>query len=217
MTDLPAVNTLVQVVFGDEADFRSRVEDIDGTALVIAGPLDIVNTEQIIEGSDVEVFWTKARARYFAPMRVVERTRGQRGQWRLIATGEATRSNRRQFVRGEDGGPITIIATHGRPEPIQFHGTIIDICEGGVRCRMTAAEIVPDEPIMVRFTISGTEVEIEGTVHSLRPEDSGNGIDVVIEYILEEHDAQVIRRHVMQWQMIERRRQLARQERRLVS
>lgn len=216
MIDMPAVNTLVHVVVHEDAGFRSRIEDIDGTKLTIAAPLEAVDLELPSDGFELEVFWNRANARYMLPVRMTARTRGQLAKWHLQATGEPIRDNRRQFVRGE-GGPITVSTALDVQPPRTYRGYIVDVCEGGVRCHLAHCDFVLDQIVTLSFSLEGSVLDLVGIVLSLRPKDDGKGIDVIIGYEVQERQAQVIRRHVMQWQMAERRRQAMLRDQRLAS
>ena len=216
MIELPTVNSLVHVVIREGVDFRSRVEDVEGALLTIAAPLEALDLDLPPDEFDVDVFWTRERTRFVSPMRMVERTRDHVQRWRLVSTGEPRRCNRRQYVRGEDGGPITIAVSRGESAPQPLAGSLVDIGEGGVRCRIPPSDLAPDDRVGLRFTVAGQVVDVEGTIHSIRQYENEKNVDVVIEYMLEERLAQAVRKHVMELQLIERRRQRAREERQRV-
>jgi c-di-GMP-binding flagellar brake protein YcgR len=217
MTGLPAVNTLILVVVNESADFRSRIEDVDGSKLTIAGPLGLNDLELPENGFEMELFWTFANARYRLPVKLTGRTRGRLGKWNLVAVGPPVRCNRRRFVRGGGGGSVRIIAAENRTRVETFEGHTIDICEGGVRCHLRWTDLKVGDEVIACFSLGNRPLQLTGNVHSVRAEDNGRGVDIVVAYELPEREAQEIRRYVLQCQITERRRALEEDDRRMAS
>lgn len=221
MADLPEVNSLLFIAVNEEGSWRSRVEDVDGQMLTVAAPLGKGDLEVPDDGAELEVFWTGTRARYVLPVRMMGQTRDRPPRWHLLAVGRATRQTRRSYVRGGGGGPAEIVRT-GRVEQARNdvavssrsggsngpqQGTVIDISEGGVRCRMDSADLIPGDQVRVRVRLGDAALDLNGSVLLVR-EQSPDGVDVVVVYQLSESDAQTVRRYVFQWEIAERRRQL---------
>jgi c-di-GMP-binding flagellar brake protein YcgR len=212
MADLPEVNSLLYITVKDELNHRSRVEDRDGALLTVAAPIGAGDVEIPEDGSELTVFWTGTRARYVLPVRMMGRTRGHPARWHLLALTDPIRKTRRRFVRGGGGGPIELVPKtveiRERRAADAVRGQVIDISEGGVRCRVAQADLVPGDPVVVRVQLGDCSLQILGRITSQRPEPDQPGVDVIVTYHPSEADAQVIRRYVFQWEIAERRRRL---------
>lgn len=212
MADLPEVNSLLYITVKDDLNHRSRVEDRDGAKLTVAAPIGAGDLEIPEDGSELIVFWTGLRARYVLPVRMLGQTRGHPARWHLLALADPIRKTRRRFVRGGGGGPIELVPktveVRERRVVDAIQGQIVDLSEGGVRCRVAQADLVPGDPVVVRVKLGARNLQILGQVISERSESDKSGIDVVVTYQPSEADAQVIRRHVFQWEIAERRRRL---------
>lgn len=209
MTELPEVNSLLYVTVSDDSNYRSRVEDCDGALITVAAPMGKGDHEIPPDGAELAVFWTGIRARFVLPVRMLGQTKDCPPRWHLLALGEPVRKTRRNFVRGGGGGSAEIVPISGGNLGVQsalVRGKVIDISEGGVRCRVPGVELVPGDPVMVRVQLGEQSLQIAGQIVSTRPEQPG--VDVVVTYRPPEQDAQAIRRYVFQWEIAERRRRL---------
>ncbi len=212
MAELPAVNSLLYITVSDDFNCRSRVEDVDGQLLTVAAPVGSGDLQIPDDGTELKVFWTGIRARYVLPVQMVGQTRDNPPRWHLRALGEPVRQTRRNFVRGGGGGPAEIVPTttgEGESSTSELlRGKVVDISEGGVRCRLQQASLTPGDPVVVRVQLGERSLEIAGTIISTRPDQDQSGVDVVVTYQPPEPDAQAIRRYVFQWEIAERRRRL---------
>jgi c-di-GMP-binding flagellar brake protein YcgR len=136
MADPPAINSLLYVVFDDDIGFPTRVEDLDGPVMTIAAPIGRGDLEIPAPGSELQVVWTASRTRYMWPVEMLSRTKGRLNRWNLRGIGQPMRHNRRRYVRGEASGPVTVITTGRKAQAKEFNGYLVDVCEGGARCRM---------------------------------------------------------------------------------
>jgi c-di-GMP-binding flagellar brake protein YcgR len=209
---LPPINSLLFVAVNDETTYRSRVEDIDSDILTVAAPIGAGDIDVPEVGADVAVFWVGSRTRYVLPVRMVGVTRQRPARWQIQPTGQPQPETRRRFVRGGGGKPIRLTGVPNAGDGLDFttvdpgEGMIADISEGGVRCRMPAGEFTPGQRVTVRISLDGSNIEVAGTVHTVRPDPESGQPEVIVTYELPEETAQIIRRYVFSWELAERRR-----------
>ena len=206
MADPPAINSLLQVVIDDELGFPTRVEELDGPILTIAAPLGRGDLEVPAPGTELQVIWTASRTRYMWQVEMLSRTKGRLNRWHLRGLGDPQRHNRRQYVRGEASGPVTLVTTGRQTQAKEFTGYLIDVCEGGARCRLRRVETNVGEAVALRLSLDRKIVQINGMVLLVRAAEDGRNHDVVVTYDLKEREAQLVRRYVLQWEITERHR-----------
>lgn len=217
VVDLPPINSLLEVTVPPASAYRSRVEDRDGDLLAIATPIGAGDVIIPDDGQVLELAWIAARGRYVVPARLLGRSRERLPRWQVLALGQPALRSRRRYVRGGGGEPITI-QTLERDPAGSWSGRVVDVSEGGVRCRVPDTDLAVDEPVMIHIELPAITVELAGTVLALREpgEPGGTGVDVVVVYQAPEATAHHIRRHVFAWERAERQR-FGRAERRLVT
>jgi hypothetical protein len=202
-TDLPSVNQLVYVTVEAELTYRTRIEDAEADALTIAAPIGVGDLEPPEPGADLEVSWIAGRNRYVVPVNLTSISRQQPPSWSVRVTGERRRETRRLYVRGGGGEKVRLGSVlDPRMKPT---GVIIDVSEGGVRCRLPWCAIVVGDTVRVDMALDQT-LAVVGRVLSVRDAAEAAGeLDVVVVYDLTDGMAQEIRRYVLQREMAERR------------
>jgi hypothetical protein len=200
MVDLPVLNGLVEVSVGREYSYPSRVEDLDRGVYTVAAPIDAPKVPPL--GAGMHLTWLHDGNRYAAPVRVVGFTKAQPPSWQLRLDGEARRETRRNFVRGGGGERLQLWWDGGS----RCDGVIVNLSEGGVRCRLATAEAAPDDRVTVRLLLGDEVVEAAALVLSVRAVPDADQFEVVATYQLDEQRSQTVRRYVLQWQMLQRRR-----------
>lgn len=221
MADLPAINTLLHVLIEadnpeQETSFPSRVEDLEGTIVTVAAPIGPDAVAAPAAGTRMQVYWTGAGTRFKVRAAMESKVSGGLPRWRIRALGEPSRDTRRRFVRGGTGSVLVTPAC--RPGVGPFRGGIVDLSEGGVRCRLLDCDLLEGEPVDLRLTLDQDEIVCPARVHRVYPNQPDEDLSgqVIIVYELLEREARLIRQHVLRWEaetLRWRREQAARRER----
>ena len=203
---LPEIGTPVFLAIGEGANFRSRLEVVEGGTFSVAAPLETAGPAALAPGHEFDVFWVPPRTRIVLPSRLVEITDSAPFQWRLEPVGAPQVSNRREFVRGGGGAAVHLTAAE-EDRASEAEGRLVDISEGGLRCRINRPlpVRVGDEMRAVVWLGTG-EVELTGQVHTVRPDDDGAGQQLILTFRAAEVVAQMIRQYIIAWEIGERRR-----------
>ena len=204
--DLPEIGTPVFLGLGGGANFRSRLESVEGTTFCVSAPLETAGPEALHPGLEFQIFWVPPRSRIVLPVRLLGFTETTPFRWRVEPIGPQQVSNRREFVRGGGGTAVRLTAAE-EERAAEADGMLIDISEGGLRCRInqTMPVRVGDEMRAVVWLGTG-EVELTGRVHTVRPDDEGTGQQLILTFRVEEVVAQMIRQYIINWELAERRR-----------
>jgi hypothetical protein len=201
---LPTINALVDIALIDGSSYPSRVEDLDRDAYTLAAPFGIAVEELPEVGAIVELAWLHEDSRLTAPAKLEGMTREQPRLWRLRIAGEARRQTRRAYVRGGGGELVDLLSADGGTAPAS--GRIIDLSEGGVRCRTRIGNFVREQRVEVALRLDADVVKINGRVLFVRRNVETADFDVVVQYETTETVGRLIRSYVLRRQMEERRR-----------
>lgn len=204
--DVPEAGTPVFLALGEGANFRSRLESVDGRTFCVSAPLETAGPAALRPGHEFQIFWVPPRTRIVLPVRLVEITDSTPFRWRLEPVGPPKVSNRREFVRGGGGAAVRLTAAE-EERASEADGTLIDISEGGLRCRISQAlpVRVGDEMRAVVWLGTG-EVELTGRVHTVHDDPEGAGQQLILIFRVEEVVARMIRQYIINWELAERRR-----------
>lgn len=204
MVELPPVGTPVFLAADAESSYRSRLEEVDGTQITVAAPLETTDRITIQPGQRLDLFWAQPRARAVLPCQLVSTGDGTSLRWVLQAVGAPATSNRRQFVRGGGGGALHLLAAEDQGP---LGAQLLDISEGGLRCWTEhAVQAAVNDRIQAAVKLHGGEVEIDGVVHAVRDAWDMPGYNLVMRFRAEESLAQTIRQHIFASEIAERRR-----------
>ena len=108
---------------------------------------------------------------------------------------------RRRFARVETGAPLSV---SGADVDTVRMGWVLDLSEGGVRCRVAPGAFSVDEPVEVRINIDGSVITAVGQV--LRAARRDRGFEEIIISFPDDHpSADLVRRHVFAEQLRQRR------------
>ena len=205
MAELPRLGTAMYLVHTEETNYRSRLEAVDGDMLSVAAPLETEGGAAPRPGQTMEIFWARPRARVILPCRLVEITDTAPYRWTLQPIGTPQPSNRREYVRG-GGGPSVRLGAE--PEEAPVAGRLLDISEGGLRCEVPEKpEIKVGDPMSAELRLDTGDVEVTGTVHTVRQVPGESGYEIILIFRADETTAQLIRQHVFTWEIAERRRE----------
>jgi hypothetical protein len=191
------------LVHSEGVNYRSRLEEVDGTTLSLAAPLETTGPDVPRPGQQLDVFWALSRARVIVPCRLIEVVESAPYRWILESIGPPRRSNRREYVRGGGGGPVRLAA--GEDESVV--GRLLDISEGGLRCWLPEAPpIGTGGKMQASVPLGRNDVEVNGAVLSVREAYDEPGQHLILKFQAGERIARVIRQHVFSWEIEERRR-----------
>nr|BFE63615.1 hypothetical protein GCM10020063_081410 [Dactylosporangium thailandense] len=201
MTSLPTINALVDVVLMDGEAYQSRVEDMSGKRLTVAAPFGVIPADVPKVGASMELAWVAGDRRQAVDVRLVELSREQPPRWSLEAVGSIRLQTRRNYVRG--GGGEWVEVRHGGST---YQGRVIDLSEGGVRCRMLEDRFERDDRVDVKVSLESESITLSGTVLFVRRDPENATYDVIITYETSELIGRAIRGYVLRREMEERRR-----------
>ena len=207
MAELPNLGTPMYLVASEAANFRSRLEAVDGDTLSVAAPLETSGPDAPQPGEVIDIFWAQPRARMILPCKLVRIADSAPFQWVLQPIGDPKASNRREFVRGGGGVDVRLGAESEEGQVNQLDGRLIDISEGGVRCWVPAAQgsRVGDR-MLISVQLDTGGLEVEGLIHTVRPAFDEPGDHLILTFQSDDRTAQLIRQHVFSWEIAERRR-----------
>jgi c-di-GMP-binding flagellar brake protein YcgR len=201
VTTLPAINALVDVVLTDGEAYQSRVEDITGKRLTVAAPFGVNGADMPDVGTAMELAWVTGDRRQAVDVRLAELSREQPPRWSLEAIGSIRLQTRRNYVRG--GGGEGVEVTLGGTA---YAGRVVDLSEGGVRCRMLEDKFDRDDRVDLRVALEDETIALRGTVLFVRRDHENATYDVIITYETSELVGRAIRGYVLRREMEERRR-----------
>jgi hypothetical protein len=200
---MPEINALVDLSC-DGVDYLSRVEDFEGPTVWVAAPLGGTLEPPHVD-SPLSMRWSAGvRGRYIAAARLRSTARSQGKAlrlWNLILDGTPVVDQRRQYVRAGGGEAVQI-----EPESaVAVAGLMTDISEGGLRCRLPQTELYAGEPVTIRVRLGDEALTAEAWVLRVLPQKAPAGVDVAMTFGLSAGDADMVRRYVLQRQVLARR------------
>jgi hypothetical protein len=200
VSDLPPINSLVDLILLDGEIFPSRVEGIAGEVFTVAAPLDArANVPKV--GSALEVEWVIDDRRQAVDMRLKTVSGGRPPLWILEITSSVRTQSRRSYVRG--GGGENADVSRGENK---VTGKVIDLSEGGVRLRVQEDLFDRDEHVDVLLKLDGDRLSLRGTVLFVRRHPQTASFDLIITYETPEAVGRTIRSYVLKREMEARRR-----------
>jgi c-di-GMP-binding flagellar brake protein YcgR len=202
---LPTQNALVDVIIHGTS-YRSRVEDVTGAVYSVTAPMDVPIQSEPVVGRAVELAWLRGENR-FAVAVIVADVRREQGQLVVEVAGFPYKHNRREYFRGGGGEPIRLTNTLTSLLPVS--GYVIDISEGGVRCRMRDGAYKVGDVLDATVWLGDDMMQTRARVLYVRFDKETALYDVVATYPTNEKIARVIRRYVLHQQILERRRLLS--------
>ena len=185
-------------------EYLSRVEDCDGATVHVAAPLG-GSVEPPELGTPMSLRWSAGvRGRWRADARLDATVRPKNRPillWNLTLLGKPVVDQRRRYVRAGGGEPAVIAPRFGDA----IVGQVVDVSEGGVRCRVPYAKLLPDQPIEVTVDLDDDKLVAEAWVLRTVENHGGQGVDVIALFDLPERDADLVRQYVMRQQIRARR------------
>lgn len=206
-TTLPELHAHLDLRYGDDLVWRSRVEAIDAYALTIARPFDLPLEDGPAVGGILEMTWAADGGSFTVPVELLEVARdGLVALWIVAPRGEVTRSQRRAHFRLGHDAPVSV-----RLEDSEIACHLVDVSEAAVRVRvgLDEAELFPDgTPLTAVFEIRQDRFDLGGTVLRTWPSERHNGdpaADIVVLLDLSEAQARDLRRALLAEQVHRRR------------
>jgi hypothetical protein len=201
--DLPPVGSLVEVVLVDGRVQTVRAVEATGLQLTLAATVLAGGVAPPRPGDQLTLRWAGQRGRCAAPC-VVRSVHPQLfATWTVEAIGTVEIEQRRRFARAPGAGPVHL----GPDEPdvgVVLVGQLVDIGEGGLRCRLSAGGLDPEQPVFLRLMLDDRLVTVRGSVLRLIGSGAPDGVDAVISFQADAAQARVIRRYVLQRQLADR-------------
>ncbi|WP_432491065.1 PilZ domain-containing protein [Kineococcus auxinigenes] len=224
----PAVNGRVRVrvqlpdaLGGELLDLPTRVEDTGPGRLVVAAPGFTGDLHVVAPGMPVTVTWASHRGQLRQDFLIAEVVRHRVPSWDLAPCGEVSVQQRRRFVRVPVTGSLRLHAVPGEPrragdqdagaaaEPA-VTAAFVDLSEGGACVRVHRGSwLSPGRVVRTVFEVPGGPVDQLADVVRLVPDPAGTGEhdDLVLVFVEPVAAADRLRRHVMQEQIRNRRRE----------
>jgi hypothetical protein len=217
-TAIPGINQLCRVVLADTEERPSRVESHEDGILSVAAPW---HAAALVPepGQPLAIRWPSVRGICEVGATLVEVDRENAvALWRVQPDGDVRILQRRRFVRADATVPVTLAPVppdadcSALPEPVL--ATVADLSEGGARCRiegitaLAEAGLVADGEVDLRISLGAAVIRVVGVVIRVTPDvpktakDTG---EVVVAFAPPEHAGDLIRRFVMQQQVLARR------------
>jgi hypothetical protein len=200
VSDLPPINSLVDLILLDGEIFPSRIEGIDGKVFTVGEPLDARAKVPKI-GSALEVEWVVDDRRQAVDMRLTSLSGARPPLWRLEVTSSVRPQSRRSYVRG--GGGENSDVSQGEHK---VTGKVVDLSEGGVRLRVQEDLFERDEHVDVLLRLDGERLSVRGTVLFVRRHPQTASFDLIITYETPEAVGRTIRSYVLKREIEARRR-----------
>ncbi|MGX6602697.1 PilZ domain-containing protein [Micromonosporaceae bacterium Da 78-11] len=200
---LPADGSYIEMTSYGETLPEVRVVHAESGVITLSLALDDVPPA----GSTVTVRWAAApRGRYATPADVVA-VDGNRVDVRFA--GEPAIEQARNFVRGGGGEPLVLV----RPGQEPATGFVHDLSERAIRAHFTDVELRPGQEMLLRIQLGDEVVEFPATatkVSSMRQQVPRRGplsVEMVAVFSSkDEHQAKIIRRYVLRYQLLARSR-----------
>ncbi len=206
------MNSLVTLIDAQDREYRSRIEGAEPGLLTVARPMDLLADDQPHVDDELLVTWPDGRGIGTVRVRLVALQReGHLRFWDVAVLGEPWSEQRREYVRADLIGPITVVE-HGVAEgvlPRYVDGRLIDLSEGGVRCAVehdqTPWLVAGETSVLASFSVDGEEFELPGEVtHRTPNENDASLAEIVIVFVRPVAGEQKIRRHVYDLQRLGR-------------
>lgn len=206
----PEINARV-VLRDDERAFLSRVEDVAPGVLTVARPHDLPVEHDYVPGAELLVTWSCPRGIAVLPTRLVDtHVEGSLPLWSMAVIGDGWTEQRRQFVRVEATGALTLRG-RGEEAPIgTVRANLVDVSEAALRCAVdpaTAAQVlVEDAEVTAGFRLGDREFALPARVAFRRPGERPNGqAELVVLFDEPVADADALRKEVFAQQLRNRR------------
>ncbi|WP_067473210.1 PilZ domain-containing protein [Actinomadura hibisca] len=195
----PAPGTLVEVALPDGRVHSSRSEAVAELELTITAPAGAGDIEPPGPGTVLELRWTGPRGLYTAPAVLTGVSDGRIKSWTVQATGEVRVDNRRDAARVTTSAQVRLTDAETGAEV--FRGRLLDVSEGGARCRGTGPDATPDQKVIAKLVLDDRILSLPARVLSADAPDAKDVRLLVLAFNATNAEAAVINRYVLQAQI----------------
>lgn len=209
MDGTPDINERVTLRMPTGAEYDSRVEGRAGQRLTVARPLDVAVEDDPPPGDGLLVCWLVPRGVQVLPCAMAgTRREGRVALWDVEVAGEAWREQRRAFVRAALPGTATVSWLGARRRDL-VRATVVDVSEGGLRCRTespTLERAEPGIPVDVALEVAGRRFDLAAQVVRVHPPDTRTGgqWECVLAFVDAGRTGDELRKLVFEQQLRER-------------
>jgi hypothetical protein len=205
---MPGLRERVHVRVGRWAvSLPSIVEDVTETDILLGAPLDLAEGQEPSAGERMLLMWEDAAGPHTLPCSFAAVVPRELPQWRVTPDGLAKGDQRRRHVRAATDGAATIIRDQSANA-----ATLLDVSEGGLRCRLTKEDALVGVGDLVScvFNAGTHELDLRGRVVQVHLELGEPRVLAVSFLDLTGSQADELRRHVFAEQARARSRSVAR-------
>jgi hypothetical protein len=191
---LPDLRQRVHVRLGRWAvSLPSIVEDVDDAEILLAAPLDLAEGQEPIGGERLLLMWEDVAGPHTLPCSFGAIVPRELPQWRVQPDGLAKGEQKRRHIRAATEGAAHIV----RDQAVHA-AQLLDVSEGGLRCRLTAADAVVGvgDLIGCGFRAGLKELDLRGRVVQVHL-DLGEPRVLAVQFVdLTGQQSDELRRHV---------------------
>ncbi|HEU5008685.1 MAG TPA: hypothetical protein VFT67_17060 [Jatrophihabitantaceae bacterium] len=219
MSVLPNINDPVCVRTWAGAEFPSRIEDQRGALICVAAPLDPPVREGMQEGAELLLTWTAGDGVAVLPVKLaLANIADTIPLWGLRPIGEVWREQRREFVRVDVDGPMTMsVPGPQSPEPQVLNARLVDIGEAALQAAVTSSELsillaghrrplAEGTVLLSSFRLGETDFALSGRVTARRPHYPEIGwLSVIVAFDHLPQEETLLRREIYAQQLRVRR------------
>lgn len=191
---LPGLRERVHVRLGRWAvSLPSIVEDLDGTDIVLGAPLDLTEGQEPAAGERMLLLWEDQAGPHTLPCSFGAVVPRELPQWRVQPDGLAKGEQKRRHVRAATDGAAKVLRDQ------ELHDAhLLDVSEGGLRCRLDSADAVVavGDLVSCTFKVGLHELDLRARVLQVHLEPGEPRILAVSFVDLTTHQADELRGHV---------------------
>ena len=191
---LPGLRQRVHVRLGRWAvSVPSIVEDVADAEITLSAPLDLAEGQEPTTGERMLIMWEDVTGPRTLPCSFAAIVPRELPQWRVQADGVAKGEQKRRHVRAATEGAAHVVRDQA------LHGAqLLDVSEGGLRCRLNDVEAVVGVGDLVScgFKAGLRELDLRGRVVQVHL-DVGEPRVLAVQFIdLTSSQSDELRRHV---------------------
>ena len=190
---LPTLRQRVHVRLGRWAvSLPSIVEDV-AEDIVLAAPLDLAEGQEPVAGERMLVMWEDVTGPHTLPCSFTAVVPRELPQWRVQPDGLARGEQKRRHVRAATDGLAHVVR-----DQAMHQARLLDVSEGGLRCRLedAAAVVGVGDVVSCSFKAGLKELDLRGRVLQVHL-DVGEPRVLAVQFLdLTGNQSDELRRHV---------------------
>jgi hypothetical protein len=191
---LPDLRQRVHVRLGRWAlSLPTIVEDVGEGEILLGAPLDLAEDQAPVAGDRLQILWEDQSGPHTLACSFGAVVPRELPHWRVHPDGAAKSDQRRRHVRAGTEGGITVVR-----DQALHPATLLDVSEGGLRCRLQDADAVAGVGDLVScvLPIGTRELDLRGRVVQVHLDLGGPRVLAVNFLDLTLQQADELRRHV---------------------